>query len=300
MTTKIDIKNLLTDYSARIDQLKGSPEKLGRLETKAKDRILFVKWYTKHYGEIQSGAKTAKDFDSTEKGLENVKIHPTIQKAYDQFKQKIESAKTPNSSNSWTSYIPFAGIAAGALTGITSRLTDTSVLHSFGEKSRDLCRKAFSNAPVLKQINGIKQWEIKNFALALPLIPIAVKIIYDLIRSGSFKEAGKNITRKQVIALALIGVGILLNTVSSKVINSFDASGHMMLKTLLAQALSVGVQQATAQASPAVKATATALSAAYAASDAVLVHNTVHACHTVAESAAGVGVGLSLLGIARA
>lgn len=312
MTNSIDIKLFISNQSDRIDRIKGSSEKLGKLETSVEKRILFVRWYTKHYSEIVKGTKTAADFDANEAGLAEVEMHEKIEKVYASFKAKAAAARAalqPAPQKSLlVQYIPFAGLAAGMASGLASRLTDSGLLSSFGEKSKELCRKAFANAPFLRGINGLKQLEIKHFALLTPLLPLAAKIIADAVRSGNpngiiakLKEAaGRNLTRAQLISLALIATGMLCNTVSSRLFGTFDASGHMMLKTLLAQFLSLALSQATEAGGAIARAAAGTFGALYAATDAVLVHNTMHACHTVAETAAGAFLGLGILGLGKA
>ena len=89
MTNSIDIKLFIHNSSQKIDQLKGSPasqaEKLGKLEKGVEKRIVFVRWYTKHYSEIVKGTKTAADFDPTEADLGQVAIHEKIEQAYAAF-----------------------------------------------------------------------------------------------------------------------------------------------------------------------------------------------------------------------
>lgn len=316
MTNSIDIKLFISHRALKIDHLSGSAAdraaKLGKLETSVEKRILYVRWYTKHYSEITKGTKTAADFDPAETDLAQVAMHEKIEQAYAAFKSKASEARAsfpPAAPKSrLIEYIPFAGLAAGMASGVASRLSDTGLLSSFGEKSKELCRKAFANAPFLRGINALKQLEIKHFALLTPLIPLATKIIADAVRSGNpngilakLKDAaGRNLTRAQLVSLALIGTGMLCNTVSSRLFGSFDASGHMMLKTLLAQFLSLGLAQTADAGGKLAQAAAGAFGALYASTDAVLVHNTMRACHTVAETAAGVGLGLGLLGIGKA
>lgn len=296
-------------------QLSGSQsdrmEKLGKLEAGVEKRILFVRWYTKHYSEILKKTKTGADFDASEADLHLVEMNEKIEKAYAAFKTKAASTRAalqaPQKSRLIQS-IPFAGLAAGMATGLYSRLTDPGVLSAFGEKSKTLCRNAFANTPFLRGINALKQLEIKQFALLTPLLPLAAKIIADAVRSGNpngilakLKEsAGRNLTRAQLAALALVGAGMLCNAASSRLFGSFDASGHMMLKTLTAQFLSLALSQAAEGGGRLAQAAAGAFGALYATTDAVLVHNTMHACHTVAETAAGAGLGLGLLGLGKA
>ncbi len=205
-------------------------------------------------------------------------------------------------------YLPFMGLLGGMISGIDARLSDTGALRYLSSKSKELCRSGFSD-PLLKEVNDFKQWEIKNLSLLTAALPMVVKILVDAVRSGNpggvltrLQEATKNnLTKEQVIALALIvtlGLGNRLYAphlgLSSE---TFDASGHVMLKTLLAEFLSLSITQGKLLGE-------SSLARAYALinslMDGVLIHNTVRACHTVSEAVAGLGWGLGIVGLGKA
>ncbi|MBS0625571.1 MAG: hypothetical protein JSS32_05940 [Verrucomicrobia bacterium] len=211
---------------------------------------------------------------------------------------KSKDSRKPIEKTSFLWSLPYAGVAVGMLTGIGSRLADAT--SSLSTKNKEACRKAFTNAPILRSINGFKQWEIKTFALATPLIPLAVKIGMDAKRDQSQQgiisrisaAVKKNFTLEQTVYLAtLLGLsltGSAYCSASGACSKDFDPSGHMMLKTALAGLISKVIVKETG-------AWAYALSAIYSATDAVLVHNTNRFCHTVAESAAGLAWGLGIV-----
>lgn len=214
-------------------------------------------------------------------------------------RRAVQEPEVQQTSYLWS--LPYAGVALGTLTGIGSRLADAASFLS--TKNKEACRRAFSNAPILRSINGFKQWEIKTFALATPLIPLAVKIGMDAKRDQSHQgiisrissAVKKNFTLEQTIYLAtLLGLsftGSAYCSASGACSKDFDPSGHMMLKTALAGLISKTLAK-EAGAWP------YALSAIYSATDAVLVHNTNRFCHTVAESVAGLAWGLGIVSAA--
>jgi hypothetical protein len=209
---------------------------------------------------------------------------------------------------------PGLGVVAGMATGLLGRVLapDFSGIGSLvADKSKELCRKAFAGMPLLKAINGLKQWEIKNFALLTPLIPLATKIISDAVRSNDPKnifaklwDATKsNLTKEQAVMLALIvtlgltsGVYAPLLGITSE---SFDASGHMMLKTLLSHFLSLSLGSIAEKGGRVTQAAAAVFGSLYAFTDSVLVHNTMRACHTAYEAVAGLGWGLGIIDLGK-
>ena len=214
---------------------------------------------------------------------------------------EVKQAVNPTSSP--LRYIPYAGIAGGVVTGIASRVLDLDLLG----KSKELCRSAFSDAPLLRAINGVKQWEIKNLSLLTPLLPIAAKIVYDAVRSNKSdgiltrlkKATGKNLTKDQLITLAFIATLGLTSGYYAPYLgisaNEFDASGHMMLKTLMAHLASIHLNEIARGRGWATKGLVAGFAGLSAFTDGVLVHNTTRACHTVLEALAGVAWGAGII-----
>ncbi|MBI5272552.1 MAG: hypothetical protein HY861_01040 [Chlamydiia bacterium] len=204
-------------------------------------------------------------------------------------------------------HLPFSGIAAGVLTGIYSRFTDPAITSPLFEKNQDLCRAAFPDHWVFKAVNTMKQWELKTCALLTPILPLAIQVCYDTVASKKPKitsrlySAYQNISRDQIISLvAVVTLGLTHGMYASSLgitSKTFDASGHLMLKVALASLLSSYLK--AARGNKITKTAAYALGCLYALTDGVLIHNTVKACHTPAESAAGIGWGLGILALTQ-
>ena len=207
--------------------------------------------------------------------------------------------------------LPAIGIIGGVATGVASRILRSAGL-SLLEKSKKVCKLGFSGVPILQTINQLKQWEIKNCALLTPLLPLAVKIIYDAARSNNpngiyakLKEAtGNNLSKEQLYSLIMIATLGLGSGIYGPMLGlnpaSFDASGHMMLKIILADFLADSLGQLASKGGKLTQAMAAVYGALYAFTDAVLICNTVKACHTIPEIIGGIVWGISIRLMKRA
>lgn len=212
--------------------------------------------------------------------------------------------QTRSTETSHLDWLPYAGIGIGTVTGIAGRF-----INQTGLFTKNCAATTAASSGIFSAINDWKQFEIKNFALATPLIPLVSQIAVDAAKDKSGKGivarvAGavkKNFTLEQGVYLAaFFAFGLTGSSychaagMCSK--SGFDTSGHMMLKTLCATILSKG---ATAIAKKENRTWRHAFNAAYAATDAVLIHNTVAHCHTVPEALAGIAWGLAISGAAK-
>jgi len=152
-------------------------------------------------------------------------------------------------------------------------------------------------------INSIKQLEIKHFALASAAIPFAINL-YDGIQKEPknlpLTSKVTNAVKKQFSAphfifyASMIGLA-LANPLYGRVLgfssdDGFDASGHLMLKTVLAPIVGVALTQ-TAIARPAFSAL---FAMTYTISDGIFLKNTTNYCHTALESLAGYAWGIGI------
>jgi|GEM_PF-2438958 len=215
-----------------------------------------------------------------------------------------EKAKTSR----FASLMPFAGVGLGTITGLTERFLSSPISAAIGEKSKEACKTGFSNLPLLPAINRLKQWEIKNMALAAPLVPVAYRIARDTIQGPSqkgiyerIKTAVKNnVSLEQVVYLTAITALALTGSWYSRALGiatkAFDPSGHMMLKIATAAILSNQISSTPGIEKSKPKQILCGL---YAATDAILIHNTVRSCHTIAETAAGIAWGIGIASAAK-
>lgn len=209
--------------------------------------------------------------------------------------------------------LPFSGVGLGMITATVGRLLHGSgdtVLSVLGEKSKDLCRQGFPGSSLLQTVNGFKQWEIKKLAILTPILPSLVGAVariaspkdnetfVERVKNG-FKE---NFSKTQVVSLTTFAALGLTNSLYAHALGlssgTFDASGHVMLKTVLAHVLSETLQTVANKGRKAAGRGA-AFTALYALTDAVLMHQTARICHSTAEIAAGLGWGLSIVGISK-
>ncbi len=185
--------------------------------------------------------------------------------------------------------LPFLGLALGLLTGLFSRTLD------FSEKNPDLILQTLDQFSIFQLICKIKQAEIKQFSLITPLLPVFLKLLWDLRQRPftwqHFKESfHKTFTPELLIYLAAVVCAMLISQ-TRPWFSNFDPSGHVLLKfqlALLTQKALLTVSKLTALR------TLFILSAVYSLSDAALIHNTVRYCHTLSELLAGLGIGIFL------
>jgi hypothetical protein len=206
-------------------------------------------------------------------------------------------------------FVPFAGIGLGTITGLMNRFFSASSIRvALSEKNRQVCRNAFSGLPWLPAINGFKQWEIKNIALAAPLIPVVYQIASDIFHNPGKQQIcaristaiRNNVSLEQAVYLTSVAALSLTGTMYCRALGAcstaFDPSGHMMLKIAVAGMLS-NVVASTAHRK---KSRWTQLfCSVVAAMDAVLIHNTVRSCHTLAETIFGLAWGVGIVGGAK-
>jgi hypothetical protein len=224
---------------------------------------------------------------------------------------KTDRAQLVKESPFWD-WLPYAGIGIGAVTGIGKRIVEhsgSSLADFFTSKASSACKQAFARFPILQAINSFKQLEVKYFALATPLLPLACQIAIDAAKDKTHKgllarvQAAfkKNFTLEQGVYLAsfaLLGLtgSAYCSGLGMCVKGGFDPSGHMMIKTLCATILAKG---SAAIANKENRNVRHAFNALYAITDAVLIHNTVSSCHTLAEAVAGLAWGLGIVSIAN-
>lgn len=181
--------------------------------------------------------------------------------------------------------LPFAGLFIGLLTGLFTREL------GFSEKDPTL-----SQFFTFQWLNEMKQIEIKNFALLIPLLPLVLKILWDL-RQDAIKEAfRKAFTRELLIYLAAVFAAMLFAAYARPWFSGFDPSAHVLLKFQLAALTQKVLQTFSKLAS---FRTLFLFSALYSLSDAALIHNTASYCHTLLELLAGLGIGVLLTCSAR-
>lgn len=212
--------------------------------------------------------------------------------------------------NSYTRWIPYAGIALGTATGVLQRAVNASDLSSFfSDKCSSACRNAFSGSSFLKGVNHFKQWEIKNFALLTPLIPLALKIGYDVAndkRGKGLKAWIAKAAKKNLRLGVHLGTAALFSLTGTSYCSSlgmctktgFDLSGHLMMKTAAASILDQLIR-AEKESRPLSRKLQVLYTSAYALSDAVLIHATVASCHTLSEVIAGAAWGLGIVALSN-
>lgn len=209
--------------------------------------------------------------------------------------------------------LPFAGVGLGIITATAGRLLHGSgetVLSVLGEKSKDLCTQGFAGSSLLQAVNSFKQWEIKKLALLTPLLPSLVGTVariaspqenetfVERVQNG-FKE---NFSKTQAVSLATFAALGLTHSLYAHALGlssgTFDASGHVMLKTVLAHVLSETLQTVAKKGRTAAGNSA-AFTALYALTDTVLMHQTARICHSTKEIIAGLGWGASIVGLSK-
>ena len=218
-------------------------------------------------------------------------------------------------------YFPMAAIGASVLAGIASRFADklpsdiSEVQALLDLKNKAACRAGFSSN-VLQGVNSFKQWELKNFALLTPLIPILIKITADALfkrepgegiigLAKKFVEDTKNqVTVEEGIFLATIITLSLLNPVYGRTLGlttkGFDSSGHLMLKGSLALFLTHTLKMIKENSGKTLTGLALAFGVLYGASDFIFLYNTSAICHTASELLAGIGWAAGVYSIGRA
>lgn len=202
---------------------------------------------------------------------------------------------------------PTLGIIGGVGAGIASRILSNGP--SFFEKSRQICEQGFS--PLFwKTILQWKNWEIKNCALLTPLLPFAMKIIYDAARSNNpngiyakLKEASmNNLSMKQAASLMTILGGLSLVLFENMIGPSASAfmtgpdllNIHLILKIFLADFLGENLGNLASRGGKLTKAMAAMYGTLYAFTDAVLICNNVKACHTIHATTAAIGLAIAV------
>jgi hypothetical protein len=206
---------------------------------------------------------------------------------------------------SFNKYLPFAGVFAGSLTGMVANYLTTN---SYFGKLKGQCNIKLDGS-FFNTINNFKQKEIKYFSLITPFVPLIGKVAYttylqkhkitkitDLTHVIS--QEVKQVSSTEVLSSAsLIAVTMLTNSMllysrnqlyqNDYYLKNFDPSGHVMLKTALAIALSASMDAIFKTAHPQQALLSTLFASVIAASDAVLMYNTSACHHSVAEVIAG-------------
>lgn len=176
---------------------------------------------------------------------------------------------------------------------------------------RDKVEVDCGSRAMFQWINNIKQFEIKHFALASIAIPFTINLV-DAIRKEpkdlALTTKVTNAVKKQFSAphfifyASMIGLA-LANPLYGRALgftsnDGFDASGHLMLKTVLAPIVGVALSQ-TAYAHPQFAAI---FAVAYSFTDGIFLKNTTNYCHTALESLAGYawGIGIGITSTALA
>ena len=187
-------------------------------------------------------------------------------------------------------YLPYAGVAAGAVSGLAGRY-----LSSDWDKSFPSCIKGFIGSSILQTINEWKHWEVttnnflfcpRNFLFLKDLIlpDYEVDGVLDRIQKAFGKISKEEIVAASVlIAGNCLWYGGALDLIVDE--DAMDMSGHVMVKMGLAYLNSKTLQAAMEQGAS--KASALALFTLTALTDAVLLHNTARYCHSATEIAVG-------------
>ncbi len=203
-----------------------------------------------------------------------------------------------------STFIPYAGLSLGTLTGLLAR---TGNCRSLDFKNKDLAKKVFEEFPLLQTVNFWKQMEIKHFSLAIPLLPLAAQVIGNTVKGPKdqkitqrFKTALSTCAtaeqRAYLLAaiMGMIGVACYPKEWADKY---FDPSGHIMLKTILTTLTAKTLSGVLANAQN--RALILGSSALYAITDAVLIHTTVSVCHSVPELVVGFAAAWSISALAQ-
>lgn len=230
------------------------------------------------------------------------------QKAMDHIKHYGSALK----KNGIFSYFPPTAVGLAALTGVASRFADklpsswTEITETLAIKNSTDCKAGFSSN-ALQTVNHFKQWEIKNFALLIPFIPILVNLVSKTLSERNPEEGIRGISQKFVKAVknqvsveqavfltTIVTLGLLGPTygrTTGLTTKAFDSSGHFMLKGVLAAFLAKTLDTTSWLG--------IAFSLLYGLSDFVLLHKTSTACHTAWETFAGLGWGAGIYGVGR-
>lgn len=200
-----------------------------------------------------------------------------------------------------TPMMPYLGVLLGIGKGLVQRSSFSSL--SLGQKFHcsDL-KYHFS----FEQINRIKQWEVKNFALLSIAAVFAFNVISELRKNPSekpllqrVKEALANqFSKKELLTFSSIALLALANPLYSHRLglsmkDGFDSSGHVMLKLALAPIFARAIAK-TEKDHPRLAASAALI---YAATDAIFLYNTTYFCHTAMETLAGMAWAGSILAL---
>lgn len=208
--------------------------------------------------------------------------------------QKIEPVKVAK-KKSFFSWIPYAGIGLGTLSGLAFRSL------GFNQKDPTLCKKVFEDLPIFQAINQIKQTEIKTFSVLVPLLPLIAQIVKDTCKTDDeasitarfTQSLQKHCGKEQIAELSGVFGAMFIAANAKYWMGGFDPSGHMMLKVQLAT-LTQKTMSTVFQANSSLAKPLSFFLAAYAVTDAVFLHNTASHCHTVSEVAAGLAFGILL------
>jgi len=205
----------------------------------------------------------------------------------------------------FSAVFPYIGVVYGVFSGSVHRWVKNLPLEF---TNNVFCKKeAYKGYPILETINTFKQKEIKAIALLTPfLLPFSIQVVLDTVHGNKeetifsriYTAFQRNLTVEQITDLAAIYIlGIVkVYQPSDFLSESFDASGHMMLKV---STLFLASKTITVLSKRGNQRLRNLYFAVNAIADAVLVVNTVKHCHTVPELVAGTLWGFGIIGISR-
>ncbi len=237
-----------------------------------------------------------------------------LEKKIEKTKKVQDSSAISPKSSSIASKLPFIGIGLGLGLSLMMR-----TIHQIPASAKCFKYRDF----IFKGVNSLKQNEIKNFALLSALIPLTYNMIQDVRgqkERSLFQKIKTAATRqfltKEFAFFSIVSTLALLNPLYAKPLGlsngllnrktkfgtcfphtrDFDSSGHVMIKTVMAQIMS----NIIAKTSLTNTTFAALFSLGYAATDAVFMYNTAYLCHKVSETLAGLAWAGAIIGIGKA
>ena len=193
--------------------------------------------------------------------------------------------------------LPYFLLYSGSTIGSGLNFVNSNSLH-IKSAALAVC-KSFKKAPVISHLNLIRQWEVKRFALATPLILLGTFWASQRCRTTSQKKPGENPKfADTLIPIALATSIFALNIPMSMLAKStgFDPSGHVMMKTMTTHSV---VSVCDYMRTTGYNKLAATVGLAVALADGVFLANTSACHHTVAESVAGAAIAVSLIAAAH-
>lgn len=206
-------------------------------------------------------------------------------------------------SRSYFSNLPLIGTFSGSIAGVAARLFYGM---AFDFKSPELYK--FDTHHIFKIFNNVKQFEIKYCSLFFPFLPLIGSVSYSAVKDWK-KEEGlrglgnhlmthiKRIPAKTVIfTVSLVALSFLVNGhllfAAAPLLKGFDPSSHMILKITLSHCFQASFDGAYEMDQSRTKRIMSLFALVIGITDAVLIYYTTLYFHTVAEIAAGIGIGL--------